>query len=177
MMIAMAVFTFVIAGVLGANLFGLRMFQITENKLSASDDARSALGKLSEDIRNAKRTYIGSVSSNGQFTALVDGVPHSGTGLIIYPTTNNTDFIVYFLNAADNSFRRTTSVTNTTVVLARSITNTVVFRIQDFRGNVLTNSQNNEVIYVDLECYRARRYGVIPDYYKLETAGTRRPSQ
>jgi prepilin-type N-terminal cleavage/methylation domain-containing protein len=175
MMIAMAVFGFLVMGIISANLFGLRMFQITENKLTASDSARIALGKLTDDIRNCKRTYIGNVS-NGTFVALADGVPQSGTGLILYPATNTTDFIVYFLNA-DSTFRRTTSITNSTSIVASNITNTVVFRAQDFHGNVLTNSQNNRVIYIDLECYNPKRFSVVADYYKLETAVTRRASQ
>jgi hypothetical protein len=152
------------------------MFQITENKLTASDSARNALGKLSDDIRNCKRTYIGNVS-NGVFVALADGVPQTGTGLILYPSTNDTDFIVYFLNAADSTFRRTTSITNSTRIIAQWITNTVVFRAQDFRGNIVTNSQSNRAIYLDLECYNPQRFSVAADYYKLETTVTRRASQ
>src|SRR4051812_19872359 len=148
LLIAIAVFAFVIAGVLAANLFGLRMFQITQNKLNASDGARKALGKMSDDIHNCKTVYIGNVSTSGVFTAISDGVTQSGAGLIIYPTTNTNSYIVYFLNASDKTFRRTTSVTNSTIVLAQSITNTVLFRAQDFRGNVLTNAQNNRVIYL-----------------------------
>jgi prepilin-type N-terminal cleavage/methylation domain-containing protein len=174
LLIAIAVFGFVIAGVLTANLFGLRMFQITQNKLSATDAARKALGKLTDDIRNCKTLYVANVSTSGVFTALSDGVTQSGAGLIIYPTTNTNSYIVYFLNQSDKTFRRTTSVTNSTAILAQSITNTVLFRAQDFRGNVLTNSQNNRVIYLELECYQPQRFGVVADYYKLETAVTRR---
>jgi prepilin-type N-terminal cleavage/methylation domain-containing protein len=176
LMIAIAVFGFVITGVITANLFGLRMFQITQNKLTATDATRKALGKITDDIRNCKSAYIASVGSNGVFTALADGVTQSGAGLILYPTTNTNSYIVYFLNPSDNTFRRTTSASNT-IVLAQSITNTIVFRAQDFRGNILTNTQNNRVFYLDLECYQPKRFGVVADYYKLETAVTRRPMQ
>src|SRR3954467_6578572 len=134
LMIAIAVFGFVITGVIAANLFGLRIFQLTETKITASDAARKALGKMTDDIRNCKTTYVGNVSTNGVFTALAEGVTQSGAGLIIYPTTNTSNYIVYFLNATDKSFRRTTSVSNSTTILAQSITNTVLFRAQDFRG-------------------------------------------
>ena len=177
LLIAIAVFGFVIGGVLTANLFGLRIFQITQNKLAASDAARKTLGKISDDIRNCKTAFIANVSSNGMFTALSDGVTQSGAGLILYPTTNTNSYIVYFLNPSDKTFRRTTSATNTTMILAQSITNPIVFRAQDFRGNVLTNSQNNRVIYLELECYQPKRFGVVADYYKLETAVTLRALQ
>jgi prepilin-type N-terminal cleavage/methylation domain-containing protein len=175
LLIAIAVFGFVITGIIAANLFGLRIFQITENKLTANDAARKTLGKVADDIRNCKTTYIGNMSSNGVFTAISDGATQSGGGLIIYPT-DSTNYIIYFRNQSDNTFRRTTSVSNTTAVLAQSITNPIVFRAQDFRGNVLTNSQNNRVIYFNLECYQPQRFGVVADYYKLETAVTRRAS-
>src|SRR5947207_558683 len=105
LMIAMAVFGFVIAGVLTANLFGLRIFQITQNKLSASDAARKSLGRVVDDIRNCKTIYVGNVSSNGVFTAVADGVAQSGSGLMIHPTTNSANFIIYFLNLPDKTFR------------------------------------------------------------------------
>ena len=150
-----------------------------ENKLTASAGARKSLGKVVDDIRNCKTTYVGNVSSNGVFTALADGVPQSGGALVIYPTTNAASFIVYFLNMSDKTFRRTVSVSNTTstIVLASSVTNSVLFNAEDFRGNIVTNSQNNRVICVAIECYQPRRFGVVADYYKLETAVTRRALQ
>ena len=176
LLIAIAVMAFVVMGIVSANLFGLRMFQITENKIIASDAARKTLGKITDDIRNCKTLYVGNVT-NGSFVALADGVSQLGNALCIYPTTNTNNFIIYFRNDSDNSFRRTTSVTNTTRIMACSVTNTVVFRAQDHLGNILTNIQNNRVIQLDLECYEPRRFGVVADYYKLETAVTRRALQ
>src|SRR5204863_5782200 len=54
LMVAVAVFSFVVIGVLSANLFGLRMFQLTENKLAANDAARKIIGNVTDDIRNCK---------------------------------------------------------------------------------------------------------------------------
>ena len=172
----MSVFGFVVAGIITANIFGLRIFQITENKLTASDAGRKALSGLIEDIRNSKTSYVGNVASNGVFTALADGVAQSGGALLVYPTTNSDMFILYFLNPSDNTFRRTTSITNSTAILCRSITNTVLLRFEDFRGNILTNNPNNRVIYVDLESYQPARFGVVGDSYKVETAVTARTS-
>lgn len=175
LMIAVAVFSFVVIGVTSANLFGLRMFQITENKLSASDAARKIIGKVTDDIRACKSSCVGDVT-NGVFVSVADGQPQAGAALFINPTTNSANYIIYFLNAPDNTFRRTTSAGAITI-LARSITNKTVFRAQDYLGNVLTNNQNNRVIYFDLEFFQTNRQGVVSDYYKMETAITRRALQ
>ena len=68
------------------------------------------------------------------------------------------------------------SGTNTTI-LADSVTDTMVFKAQDFSGQVLTNSQNNQVIHLTLEFYQPEHFMVGPDYYKLETSVTRRAVQ
>jgi len=70
----------------------------------------------------------------------------------------------------------TTNSANTTI-LADSVTNTVVFKAQDFTGQVLTNNQNNQVIHLTLEFYQPQHFMVGPDYYKLETSVTRRAVQ
>lgn len=122
---------------------------------------------------NCKGTWIGNVR-NGVFEALLDGERQQGTGLLIQPTTNLTNVVIYFLNPSDETFRRTTSTPGTTTILARSITNSVVFASQDFRGNVLTNNQNNRVVHLSLEFYQPKRAMQIADYFKFETSVTRR---
>jgi hypothetical protein len=61
------------------------------------------------------------------------------------------------------------------VILARSITNSVVFTAQDCFGNVLTNSsQINRTFHLDLEFYHPKYFGVAADSFKLESSVTRR---
>jgi hypothetical protein len=128
---------------------------------------------MTEEIRTCKSTWIGDVK-NGEFLALLDGETQQGSGLLIYPTTNTANYIIYFVNPTDKTFRRTTSQSGSAAVVAESITNTVVFQAQDHLGNVLTNNQNNRVIHLNLEFYQPQRYLQVADYYKLETAVTRR---
>ena len=172
-LVAMTVFLLLIGGIVSAHLFGLSMFRITETKLNATDDARKTIGKMTEEIRTCKSTYIGDVK-NGEFVALLDGEKQVGSGLLIYPTTNIANYVIYFVNPTDKTFRRTTSKPGSATVVAESVTNNVVFRAQDHLGNVLTNNQNNRVINVNLEFYQPQRYLQQADYYKLETAVTRR---
>ena len=173
LMIAVAVFLLVVAGVLSANLFGLRVFQIAQNKLTATDSVRKTVGKITDEIRNCSSAYVGNIS-NGVFVALNTGPKQTGSGLLIYPTTNTANYIIYFFNASDQTFRRTTSTPGSTTVLARAVTNALVFSAQDCLGNVLTNSQNNRVIQLGLSFYQPPRLGVVPDCYRVETAVTRR---
>jgi prepilin-type N-terminal cleavage/methylation domain-containing protein len=178
LMIAMTVFLILMAGVVTANIFGLKMFQITMTKLTATAGVRKAMGKMTDEIRTCKNTLVGDVS-NGVFVAHINGETQSGTGLLIYPTTNTAAYTVYFVNPADQSFRRAVVgggvfSNAVTTVLAGQVTNSVVFSAQDYLGNVLTNSQNNQVIHVRLNVFRARRFGTIADHYLLETSVTRR---
>jgi hypothetical protein len=103
----------------------------------------------------------------------LDGETQQGNALQIYPTANTNNYIVYFVNLADQTFRRTDQSSNT-VILADSVTNTMAFSAQDFSGNVLTNNQNNQVIHLTLEFHQPERFMQGADYYKLETAVTRR---
>lgn len=172
-LVAMTVFMLLIGGVVSAHLFGLSMFRITETKLNATDDARKVIGRMADEIRTCRSAYIGDVK-NGEFLELFDGEKQVGSGLLIYPTTNLANYVIYFVNPTDKTFRRTTSEPDSATVVAESVTNAVVFRAQDHLGNVLTNSQNNRVINVNLEFYQPPRHLQRADYYKLETAVTRR---
>jgi hypothetical protein len=175
LMVTVAIFIILMGGLVSTNMFGLKMFQIEQAKLSASDGARKIVGGLMNEIRSCDSFQIGTVT-NGTFTALSLGATQAGPALIVYPIPNNTtNFIVYYVTTTDQKFRRTTNAKGSTRVLAESVTNTTdLFRAQDYAGNVLTNIQANTVMHVKLEFYQAPRFAVLPDYYKLETSATRR---
>lgn len=178
MMIALTVFVILTLGVISANIFGLKMFQIATVKLAATAGVRKAMGRMTDEIRVGKSTLVGSVS-NGVFAAHINGEQQSGTGIIIYPTASSTAYTLYFVNPADLSFRRTVvsgvGASNTvTTVLASQITNAVVFSAQDYLGNILTNSQKNQVIHVRLDVFRTKSFGTIADHFLLETSITPR---
>lgn len=173
LLVAITVFILLIGGIVFAHLFGLSMFRITEVKLNATADARKLIGTLANEIRTCKSAEVGNIK-NGEFVALLDGETQKGSGLLIYPGTNKANFIIYFVNPSDESFRRTTSKPGSATVLAESVTNALAFSAQDFSGKVLTNNQNNRVIHLNLEFYQAARHMQLADYYKLETSVTRR---
>ena len=169
LLFASTAFLMVLAAIMGANLFGMRMYQLSRTKLETTGTVRKVIGKMADEIRQCNSTCVGTVS-NGVFLARLVGDLQAGNGLLIYPTTNTTNFITYYVNPSDQSFRRTTSTPRSTTILLQSVTNTVVFRTRDFLGNTLTNNQNNGVIHFCLEFFQPQRYLPVPDYYKLETS-------
>jgi prepilin-type N-terminal cleavage/methylation domain-containing protein len=173
LLISITVFTLLVGGIVFAHLYGLSMFHITETTLNATDAARKVIGKMTDEIRTCNTAWVGNVK-NGVFEAVLDGETQEGAGLLIHPTTNNTSFVLYFVNPSDQTFRRTTSTPGSAIIVAESVTNSLVFRAQDHLGNVLTNNQNNRVIHVNLEFYQPKRHRQIADYYQLETSVTRR---
>lgn len=173
LMVALTIFGFVTLGIIFAHLYGLTMFHITETSLTTTTAARQVVAKLTDEIRTCNNTLIGNVK-NGAFVALLNGEKQEGNGLAIYPTANASNFIIYFVNSADQTLRRTTDKTNSTLILAQSITNAVVFRAENHLGQVQTNKLNNRVIHFDLEFYHPRRFKEVADYFKLESSVTRR---
>ena len=178
-LIALTVFMFVLAGIVAANLFGLRMFQVNEAKLNATEWSRNTFGKITDEIHTCNTVTVGNMTTNGDFEGLLPGEVQQGTAIEIQPTTNTASLIYYFVNSLDGTFRQTVSAPSgtNTIILADSVTNTIIFTAQDFSGQVLTNSQNNQVIHLTLEFYQPEHYMVGPDYYKLETSVTRRAVQ
>lgn len=179
MMIALTILTMVLAGILSSHLFGVRMVEITKAKLGASDEARRALGRLTAEIRSAKRIQIGNGSSSS-FTEIEDGEPQKGNAIQVYPSTNYTQYLRYYLDAAGQQLKRVNQSGGGAAIIANSVTNQLVFTSEDFAGNVITNNQNNRVIGVHLEFYQIQ-YPIILigpghyyDYYQLRTRVTRR---
>lgn len=173
LMVAITIFAFVMLGVVFAHLFGLSLFRITENSLTATDDTRKIMGRMVNEIQTSRNVFIGNITS-GAFAGMLDGETQRGSALLIRPTTNTANYIIYFVNSADQTLRRTTGAPGSATVLAESITNSLAFSAQDFSGAVLTNNQNNRVIHINLEFYQPRRRQQVADYYKLETSITRR---
>jgi prepilin-type N-terminal cleavage/methylation domain-containing protein len=182
-LIALAVFMLLLAGIVAANLFGLRMFQVNENKLGATEWSRKTFGQITDEIQSCNAVSVGNMTTNDIFEPLsLPGERQEGNAIEIQPTTNTAILIHYFMDAADETFRRTeiapgvTTNTNT-LILADSVTNTMIFNAQDFSGNVLTTNQNNQIIHLTLEFYQPNRFIVGADHYRLETSVARRAVQ
>jgi prepilin-type N-terminal cleavage/methylation domain-containing protein len=179
LLIAMALFTVLLGGLVGASLYGMRMFQAAELKANASDGARKGLLRLVGDIRSARLTKVGTFAS-GQFTEVAEGQLKRGNALQLFLTTDTNLFLLYYRDGNDNKLKLKYSLLNGAQELAHSVSIDQIFQAEDYRGNVLTNSQNNLVIRLNLEFFQTQ-YPVAAigtnslfDYYKFETCVTRR---
>lgn len=171
--VAATLLVLLLGGVVTANLFGMRLFQIAQSKLKAESGIRKALGLLGQEIRQCNSVWVGNVT-NGNFVGLLDGELQSGSAVLIQPSTNASNFVVYYLNPSDQSLRRLVSSAGTTTVLTGSVTNTAVFSAQDCLGNTLTNSQSDRVIHAQLDLVQPQPWLPAGEYSRLETSVTRR---
>jgi Tfp pilus assembly protein PilW len=180
LMISMVLLILVVGGVVYAQLAGMKMRQMTELKLGASDQARLAIQRLIAEVRTAKRVEVGSGGASS-FTPAASQSLQQGPVLEIYSTTNFNHSIRYFLDTSTASLNRLDSQSGTgPVVVAESLNNNVIFTSEDFRGTVLTDKQNNRVIGVVLQFFQIK-YPVTQinseshyDFYQLRTKITRR---
>ena len=173
------IFVFLMAGLLSSHIFGIKMFEISKAKLTASDDARKAVSMMVAEIRNAKILRIGS----GDLTSFTEvGVNSNqvGSAIQIYPTTSTNAFTRYYWSSVDKKLKRTTNGTTSFEVIANSVSNQMVFTAEDYAGNPLTNNENNRVISLLMQFYQLEN-PLVPigpgnyyDYYQLRTKITRR---
>jgi prepilin-type N-terminal cleavage/methylation domain-containing protein len=175
-LIAMTVFILVVAGIITANLFGLKMFQVNTTKLNVTTWSLDTIEKITAEVHACDSMWVGNIT-NGVFEGLLDGETQQGTALLIYPTANTNNYIMYFVDPFDQTFRRTTDQAGTAEILAGSITNITVFAALNFSGTVMTNNNNYRVIHLTLEFNQPARFALGADYYKLETSMTRRVVQ
>jgi hypothetical protein len=175
----MAVILLVIGGVISSHVFGLKLNEATRCRLSASDAARNAIGKLVFDVRSAKSIQVGSGTFSA-FSPVADGALQRGSALLIYPTTNTNSFIVYYRDSSDSSLKRAETAAPQPKKIAEFLTNSMLFTSEDFTGSVLTDNENNRVIGVSLQFYQIRYPittvgpGGFFDYYQVQTKITRR---
>ena len=178
-MTAMGLFSLVVIGVVYSQLFGMRMFNMTSTRVSASDSARKVLNRVRDEVRSGKMLYVGNGSSTGFTNIALNGL-RQGNALQIYPTTDTNVFIRYYLDPASQSLTRTASGTGQVQVLAPYLTNQIMFIAEDFAGHTLTNDQNNRVVKMVLDFYQWEfpvaqvGVGAFYDSYHLQTRITRR---
>ena len=153
MMTVVGIFSLLAAATVSSQLFGLRLYSITGVKLTVDGAARSALGRVRDEIRSGKLIYVGNGDSSS-FTVAADNSPQAGNALKICATTDTNSYVYYFMDATNSRFKRMVSSNSFVQVVASHITNQLVFQAEDFLGNVVTNHQNNRVIRVTMEFYQ-----------------------
>jgi len=152
LLITMAVSLLISIAVVGSQLFGIRLTEVTQTKIHSSDRARQLMRLFNSDIQTARLIQVG----NGSYSSFAEAppqTPQQGNALQIYPTDDPNVFVRYFRTAGDLTLKRMKS-DGSVAELAGGISNAVVFTLENFSGNVLTDRQYNAVIGIDLRFSR-----------------------
>jgi type II secretory pathway pseudopilin PulG len=193
MVITVGVFLFIFVGVMVAvQIFGLRIYTLAATKLVATAGGRQALNQIRDQIRQGKMVYVGNCSSpiNSSFALIGTTNSQQGNALIIYPTTNTTSYSIYYLDTSTTTnrliqFNVSNSVTTYTKMLAKYVTNQIVFDMEDWQTHIVTNEQsldNRLLVRVTMQFsqweYPLAFVGGVGlnayDYYQLRTRVFRR---
>ena len=191
MMVALVIFTTVVATMVAVQVFGLRVYTLAATKLSATAGSRKAMNLIRDQVREAKTLDVGNCNGTpASFNSLGLTNYQVGDALRVFPTTDQTSYSIFYLdrttvtNCTLKQYTVSASGTNTQV-LASYIVNQDVFTAQDYQGNSLTNDQtmaNRMVIFLRLQ-FDQWEYPIAVvgtngfnayDYYQLRTRITRR---
>lgn len=173
MMVATAVFGFVIMGFIYCQLFGMRQDQLVNSKIGASEQARLSFNDLANDIRAAKIWAIGNGNLTS-FSPIPNGTNQQGTAIRLSMTTDTNQFWLYYFDTNACKLFRAHSGSASTRMLAQYLTNTMYFQAQRPNGVIQTDLTHKGVIDVVMQfCqyqYPITRIGpgYYYDYYKLE---------
>jgi hypothetical protein len=148
-MVTLAISLLISIAVIGTQLFGAQMTRLTQAKIHTSDRARQLIGLLTADVQAARVVVVGDGTQTSFLPAAAD-VAQQGNALQIYPSENPAVFTRYFRSAADAKLKRLKS-DGSVAELAGSVSNAVIFRLENFQGDVLTQPQARAVIGVDLQ--------------------------
>jgi len=170
-MVATSVFSIAMLALLAGNLSGLRLNEFIRPKVDNARYARQTLSTIIEEVRCANSIQVGNVISNN-FVAVGATNLQAGNALRIYTSTNT--FIYYFAVPSSASLKKIPLSSSTAVTVASGVTNAVIFRMEDFGGRVLTNSQNNAVMEILLQLRRGASNPRYCDSYQVRARLTRR---
>jgi hypothetical protein len=173
MIVAMAIFTLVILAVITCHIAGLELNEYVRPKIENAEYARRTLSRLIVEVRCANSFTVGNGTATN-FTPIGASRPQVGNALRIYPSTNTTQFIYYFRDSASASMQRVPLQGDTAFTVAAAVTNHSVFAMEDFSGNVLSNSLNNAVMSVLLQMRRPAPYNGVSDPYQVRARVARR---
>lgn len=166
LMVVMGIFSLVTLGLMSAHLFGLRQAQLVQSKLGSSELSRRVFGKITSEIRGAKRLSIGN-GTQTSFTAITNGQLQRGNALQFGLTADTNAFIRYYFETNNARLCRIATGVGDYSVIADYLTNGMYFCAQDSVGGDITDLTYKSVIQIVLEFsryqYPLTRVG--PGYY------------
>lgn len=173
LLFGIALISLVFAAVFVCQYYGMQMHSFIKPKLESADFARNTLAQLIEEVRCAQTIEVG--QGNGA-TFVVAGTTNaqSGNAIRIRMAGNTNQSITYFRDSASETLRKIPLGSSNYVTVAQAVTNSVIFRIEDFSGAVLTNDQNQSVVDVFLQMRQPAFRREVVDSYQVRTKITRR---
>jgi hypothetical protein len=182
-MVASAIFTLAIAGVIACNMFGMQLFELSKAKMGASDDARQAISMMVSEIRSCDFVRVGGFDGTA-FVEASTNSPQQGNAVQVEPDRADTNTYIWYYWATnaggDKSLNRRVQNSSRIMIIASSVSNQVVFTSEHYDGTIQTNSFDNRVINMKLQFYQLLNSNItigpggLFDYYQLNTKITKR---
>jgi hypothetical protein len=148
-MVSMAIFLTALTALITTHLFGLRMFEINKMKLGASQEIPHVVNPVAADMKEARMVRVGS-GTLSTFTEAAANSLQQGNAVQIYNSTDTNAFVRYYVDSADATLRRRAADGSVTVITP-SVTNSVVFTVEDMAGQVLSNRAVRSVVGMNLQ--------------------------
>ena len=180
-LVGLTIFLLAVAGVLMCQWFGMIMTESTNSRVTDNDKARRFLAQLNADLMTAKTVSIGT-GALSSFAMVGPNLTQSANSIQINSSTNTNQYVRYYQDSSDLSLKRITYATNKATAWVTGVVNTAVFSLQNYAGVVLTNSQNNCVVGLNLKIHEwqatLRQHAGTNNYvdYNLHTKITLRPT-
>ena len=173
LMFTTALLVLVFGAVFICQFYGMQMHNFIRPKLENAAFARDTLARLVEEVRCAQTVEIGQ-GTQATFTSAGSTNAQSGNALRIWLAGNTNQFIYYFRDAGTETLQKRALGSSNAVIVAREVTNTVVFQLENFLGVLQTNNQNQTVVDVRLQMRQPSFRQNIEDSYRVRTKITRR---
>lgn len=172
-MIATALLGLVASAIWITNIAGLKFTEYVRPKLDNARYSRQTVSRIIEEVRSANSTQVGTGTATTFSSAAVNS-PQIGNALRVYPTTNTSNYIYFYLDTNTQNVLEVDLGASNSIIIATCVTNPIVFRMENFSGTTLTNPANNAVVSVQLQVRRDSNVKGVGDFYQVRSRITRR---
>lgn len=168
-----ALLSLVFGAVFICQFYGMQMHNFIRPKLDNATFVRETVTRLAEDIRCAQSLEVGQ-GTHAAFIAAGSTNAQMGNAIRIWLAGNTNQYIYYFRDAGTETLQKKTLGSSNAVVVAREVTNSVVFQFENFQGVLQSNSQNQTVVDLRLQMRQSSLRLDVDDSYRVRTKITRR---
>jgi hypothetical protein len=163
----------VVSTIVIVNIGGLKFAEYVQPKIQNSQYARQTVARMIEEIRCANSVEVGT-GNTATFTNVGPSQPQVGNAIRIYPGTNTTQYIYYFLDTNEGTVKQIPLGATIPLKVATCVTNLTPFSYENYAGTTLTNPANNAVLSIQLQMRRASEVPGVGDAYQVRSRVTRR---